>query len=281
MNERLREMLVRARNADGGWPYYAGRQSRIEPTCWAALALGDDGGAQLLASWQRPNGLLVEPATGAVNFAFNGLAALALNQHGKLDPARRVTAALVANKGVKVPGHPQVKQNTRLQGWSWYEGTFSWVEPTAWCLLAVKMLGVSLDGAADRISEAERLVADRACAGGGWNYGNSRVYGQNLLPHVPPSAVAVMALQDRTDQQLVREAVSYLRRASIAEGSTAALALTWLALAVIDIARDGIREALDRRAAIAEELGNICALAMMLYVVDLDRDGGLPMALHL
>ena len=38
----LRQQLLDGRNADGGWGYYRGRVSRLEPTCWALLALGVD-----------------------------------------------------------------------------------------------------------------------------------------------------------------------------------------------------------------------------------------------
>ena len=44
----LRTALLSGRNQDGGWPYYAGKTSRLEPTCAAFLALGptiEAGGA--------------------------------------------------------------------------------------------------------------------------------------------------------------------------------------------------------------------------------------------
>ena len=36
----LSDALLRSRNEDGGWGYYPGKASRIEPTAWAALCLG-------------------------------------------------------------------------------------------------------------------------------------------------------------------------------------------------------------------------------------------------
>ena len=44
---QMRDALVAARNADGGWPYYAGKASRLEPTVFALLALGEDATAIL------------------------------------------------------------------------------------------------------------------------------------------------------------------------------------------------------------------------------------------
>ena len=36
----LQHQLLETRNGDGGWGYEPGRTSRLEPTCWALLALG-------------------------------------------------------------------------------------------------------------------------------------------------------------------------------------------------------------------------------------------------
>ena len=39
MASMLDKRLLDAVRADGGWGYYAGQASRVEPTAWAALAL--------------------------------------------------------------------------------------------------------------------------------------------------------------------------------------------------------------------------------------------------
>jgi hypothetical protein len=67
--------LHQHRNADGGWPYYAGRKSRLEPTSWALLATGAAVTSTPLGTWQHAGGFLVEPSTGEVNIAFNALQA--------------------------------------------------------------------------------------------------------------------------------------------------------------------------------------------------------------
>ena len=69
-------LLWQLRNTDGGWPYYRGRQSRLESTCWALLGTGAGVDTTPLPYWIGADGLLVEPATGQVNYAFNALAAL-------------------------------------------------------------------------------------------------------------------------------------------------------------------------------------------------------------
>ena len=77
----LAESLRRTQNADGGWGYYRGKKSRLEPTCWAALALAgtaDGAAAADLQQWPSTDGLLLERAGGEPNYAFHGLALLAL-----------------------------------------------------------------------------------------------------------------------------------------------------------------------------------------------------------
>jgi hypothetical protein len=279
--DRLRTLLHRTRNGDGGWPYYAGRQSRIEATSWALLALGQDSGASLLEQWRSPGGLLVEPGLGSVNLGFNAIAALALAGAGRpLGPA--IVTSLLDHKGVAGQNtDTRIRQDATLQGWSWTDGTFSWVEPTAWCLLATKRLAREQARAAERIDVAERLLRDRSCQGGGWNVGAAEIYGQQLPAHVPPTAIGLLAMQDRPGDAAVRGAIDFLNREAALEGSTTALALTWIALSALGSPIADLAIKLRDRLTIAEELGNLAAAAMMLYVLDLDASGGRPAAFML
>ena len=49
----LQQLLLAARNPDGGWCHERGRKSRLEPTCWALLALRASGSKfdRVLAEW--------------------------------------------------------------------------------------------------------------------------------------------------------------------------------------------------------------------------------------
>jgi hypothetical protein len=280
---RLRALLDRTRNRDGGWPYYAGRQSRLEATSWVLLALGQEVDASPLERWRSADGLLVEPGIGSVNFAFNAVAALGLAGGASRETlARGVIRALVTHKGVAGPNNGTViRQDATLQGWSWTDGTFSWVEPTAWCTLATKKVAPEDLAARARIDEAERLLRDRSCSGGGWNVGAAEIYGQQLPAHVPPTAVGVLAMQDRPDDPVVRAALDFLRREAHLEGSTTALALTWIALTSCGVSDDGLVAKLRDRVTAAEELGNVAVAALILYVLELHERGGQPAALML
>jgi len=250
------------RNPDGGWPYYRGRRSRLEPTSWAMLATGTPFGSTPLGAWIGQDGLFVEPGTPHANFAFNGLAALAASANGA--PARvlsKLMTGLVVARGEAVPPTDVARMDTSLQGWSWMAGTFSWVEPTAWCTLALKRHG-SGQASAERVAVGERLLRDRVCADGGWNYGNSEVFGQALPAHVPPTAGAVLALQDHPNDALLTRAASFLEVRAPQEGSTSALALSALALGMLnrDVSATTARLAAHVPRAVA--FGNAATLAM-------------------
>ena len=236
----LREFLVQTRNRDGAWPYLAGRQSRLEPTCWAALALGDDQARRTMVSWQQPTGLIVEPANQSVNYAFNGFAALAVATHSP-DHAAKLTTALIAAKGAIVADHPQVQAGLEH---SRVAVVRRHVQLGRTNLLVHAGAQEARAGRKRQRGARERsraALVDRACKDGGWNYGNSEVYRQQLPAHVPPTAIAVLAMQNRVQDPKVGAAISVLRQQAPREGSTLALALCWLALTAVQSATDDSR----------------------------------------
>jgi hypothetical protein len=90
---------------------------------------------------------------------------------------------------------------------------FSWVEPTSWGAIALKTArraGMTSADADARIAEAERLLIDRACRAGGWNFGNATVMNQDLRPYVPTTALTLLALQDRRDDAAVKRGLAFL-----------------------------------------------------------------------
>lgn len=274
--KNLADLLRRGRNGDGGWGYYPGKASRIEPTCWASLFLSRSqnpktelvaGAFRWVASHQRADGFLDDATGGSPNLGFNGLAALALRTAWSLDQSRQLLDALGRTKGLAIGNEKNSRQDNSLQGWSWIEGTFSWVEPTSWCLLALKksmaLMGTRESSA--RIDEAERLLLDRVCRTGGWNYGNSSVLGTELNAYVPTTALALLALQDRRDHSSVQRSLEYLTRHRLAQPSGMALSLTSICLRVYGVAAPDVEE---RLAALGDRhafFNNLHITAMALY----------------
>ena len=289
LNSRLRASLVVAVNPDGGWAYQAGKKSRVEPTCWAALALGarpaDDGNVgracALLRSWQRPDGLIAEPGLPP-NLAFNGLALLVLDWRRRhagdaaAAACARLADALSVAAVLRLRGDAAERQDNRLRGWPWTEGAFSWVEPTAWCLLALKRWRRSAGSrppALDRrISDADAMLIDRACRGGGWNYGNSNMLGQELHAYVPTTAAALLALQDRREEAAVTGGLDFLAANALRETSGMALSLALLALGAYRLRPPGIVESIAGAWERSGFLGNLSATASALCAVEASQD---------
>jgi hypothetical protein len=172
-----------------------------------------------------------------VNVAFNALAAFTwLNRRDLAtdDQRRLLLERLVTDKGVQIQQTPSNRQDNSLQGWSWLDGTFSWVEPTAWGMLALhKALQAGVVSEAPvlaRIAEAERLLIDRSCRDGGWNFGNANVMNQDLFPHLPTTAMALLALQPRRTEPVVARSLAYLESHWQEEPSTLALGLAAICL---------------------------------------------------
>jgi hypothetical protein len=272
----LRATLLSSRNADGGWPYYAGKTSRLEPTSAALLALGA-GIPDVLAvldRWPRRDGLFTDGA-GEINVAFNGLAAIALAPARDRLVARELRSALVRSKGVVIPPSTINRQNNALQGWAWTSDTFTWVESTSTCLLGLKRL-VPAPRTADvatRMAEAEQFLADRVCRGGGWNHGNANMLGRDLPAYVPTTALALLAMHDRLKDPVVVQSVAYLTERRLAEPGGLALALARIALGVYGVDAADVDAALAREWDRSAFIGNLHATALALYALTGARSG--------
>jgi hypothetical protein len=275
----LRSALMSSANAGGGWGYYAGKASRIEPTAWALAALGAPGAehpfdlaphAAFLQRAQQSSGWLADVAGSPVNVGFNALAAILWFARPGLasDAARRaLLAALVSTKGIQVKAVDPGGQDNSLQGWPWIDATFSWVEPTAWGLLALKharRAGATSAEANARIEEAERLLINRTCRTGGWNFGNAVMMAQDLRAYVPTTALGLVALQDRAGEDAVRRSLDFLEAHWRDEISASSLGLSLLALDAFGRRTSEVDAALRAHVDTALSFGNLHGDAIAL-----------------
>jgi hypothetical protein len=280
--EDLRKRLNGAAGPEGGWSYYRGQGSRLEPTAWALIALSatDHTFAEthraafplFLARLSQTDHLLADTGSAVPNYAWNGLTLLALTalQVSAATPVfARIQSALLKAKGIQLTSaDPAVmRQNNQLQAWSWIAGTFSWAEPTAWCLLALKKASARIGDAATRIADAEAVLIDRVCHPGGWNYGNSAVFTQDLRPYVPTSALALLAMQDRRDHPAVANSLTWLEMNATTERSAMALGLAAICLYVFNRPVDAVLAALVEQDTRTKFLGNAHLAAMALYAL--------------
>jgi hypothetical protein len=159
-----------------------------------------------------------------------------------------------------------VHLNDDLIGWSWTAGSFSWVEPTSYCLLALKKMKARLSAEAvkERVDQAELMIYDRMCEGGGWNYGNAAVYGDPLWPYADITALALIALQDhrvRNENQ-----VSLKVLAKTAETTDSGLALGWSSICLSLYGHDNseLRKRLEQKFVKTKFLGETKPIALSI-----------------
>ena len=102
-----------------------------------------------------------------------------------------------------------IAHNPNLKGWPWSAGTHSWIEPTAMAILALKSCGYARH---PRVSEAVRMILDRQLPGGGWNYGNTAVFGKTLRPEPETTGHALAAVAGLVERTEVALSIDYLNR---------------------------------------------------------------------
>lgn len=246
--EAARTFLRQAQHPDGGWPYRMHGQASPEPTCYSLLALSATEdyrtrerlstkdilakGMHWLLSRRSATGALTlqgddEPHWSTALFVMTALrlqSALHEAIPGQPTLHQQSVRWLLSWYGNTSPPREVVTLNGQLRGWPWISDTFSWVEPTSYAVLALKLAGYRTHG---RVREAEELLLDRACETGGWNYGNRIVLGRALVPFPVPTAMAALALQDvHQARQRVEQALAFLHREVSQHPSTLALALS-------------------------------------------------------
>ena len=245
--------LVRRQLPCGGWSaLLSSLQPALEPTCYSLLALGPgpepvearERAQAFLLHMQNPNGSW--PAFAGDDHEgcwLTALAAITLRDSAAAIPARLNglnwllrTAGRESNwfwKWKFRTADRHVRFDPDKFGWPWFPDTVSWVVPTAFAILALNQLRCSCDGfelARSRVDRGIEMLVDRACPGGGWNAGNSVVYGSAVAPHPDDSAVALLALRDRAQDPTVQSSINYLERK--APTLTALWSLAWVMLAL-------------------------------------------------
>lgn len=241
--------LRATQNTDGGWGYFPGKQSWLEPTAYAMLALhgapGSDAAVErswsLVRSWELADGS-VRPGVGIADGTW--VTALLVT----LACVRGVYDENVARSAgwlLRVAGAEhnllmrsfsylnllKTKLDVSHEGWPWRNGNASWIEPTALTLVALKKVKAHFASAEldHRVREGEELVLSRRCSDGGWNCGNPNVLNFDLPSYPESTGLALVGLQGRSAKELARP-LEVARRFRAETKSS--LAKAWLAVAL-------------------------------------------------
>ena len=242
------EFLLRTQNADGGWAYFPGRLSWLEPTVYAMLALWWRADARrslerawpLVESWQLQDGSWRPSAQVRKGTWVTALALLiCLLRNPSDDRCRRGVHWLVHVAGAESSMAMRVASlchmlasdvNVQHKAWPWMAGNASWIEPTVHALVALKHAQAAFKGEgadlASRIRDGEEMILARRGQDGGWNCGNPNVYKIDLPSYPETTALAMLGLQGLDLPGLVDEGWRWLR------GSKSSLANAWLTIAL-------------------------------------------------
>lgn len=242
---------------NGEWPYIEGREMALEPSIWAALACREDTElrqkfVQVLLSKQNADGgwsasQHIENSDWTTGIALLGLRLLgdvSNNDVGKsfqkavhflMDSRADYYKGLVKALYLLWKG-PEYRYP---RGWPWTQGTFDWVEPTAYTLLAIR--GTAFDKEQKRaaaLADAEQFLLDSYCYPGGWDCADRtprelKASEAKTGPHVPypyPSntALALLALQSQKNNPVITKGLDYLT--SPAPDRQSVLGLSWTAI---------------------------------------------------
>lgn len=282
----LARVLASRQLSCGGWSYFHSAQSSVEATTLAALALGPEmpriaePAVDHLRKLQRPDGSWPVFSTDPEGSWTTPLVLCALNISNDASSARpKAFEWLLRQRGRE--GYwfwrwryqtidRNVRFNPQWYGWAWTAGTTSWVIPTSLALIALQQFTVCerSDAARERIRLGTAMLLDRACIRGGWNAGNSLVYGFPLSAHVEPTCVALLALQSNERSEPVDKALQFIAQQVGLTRSIAALAWSILTLFVYQRPIDPLKRKLLTLLEDPDRIQNNATLAMALLALD-------------
>jgi len=212
--------LIEERYVEGvGFANRPGGTYRPDAACWAVMALraaglesdAIDKARRSLAEGQGDDGRVsISPAnpqacwpTPLAVLAWLGAPQYAQSQ----DSAIRF---LLDFKHVGVPEDVEAGQDEDelAAGWPWIAKTHSWVEPTAYALVALRACRRAEH---PRCRQAVRMLIGRQLQAGGWNYGDTVTFGQEMRPMPETTGMALAALAGRTPRETVEHSIAYLR----------------------------------------------------------------------
>jgi hypothetical protein len=202
-----------------GFANRPGGQYRPDATAWAVMSLQMCGvtgqrlraARQSLAASQQDDGRIVLSPDHLTAFWPTPLAVLAWHNSPEFSQFQSLAISFL----LKTTGNHFTRRadspaghDTAIRGWPWIEGTHSWVEPTSLAMIALRVTG---NGKDNRVAEGAWLLLDRQLSRGGWNYGNTTVFGTELAAMPESTGLALSALSGLVDKQDVSRSIIGLK----------------------------------------------------------------------
>ena len=243
------DFLRQAQNPDGGWAYFPGKQSWLEPTTYAMLALDGTSGSgpalerawTLVRSWQTPEGSSRPSGQVAGGTWITAHTVTLACVRGVYDANVRrsvdwMLSVVGAEHGLTMRAASflhllQTKLDVSHEGWPWRNGNAAWIEPTVHTLVALKKVSdhYHSNELERRVREGEALILSRRCSDGGWNCGNPNVLNFDLPSYPETTGLALLGLQGRSGAELAGP-LSVARQ--FRKETKSSLARAWLTIAL-------------------------------------------------
>jgi len=213
----LQQVLKRAQS-DGSYLFRPHQGSRPDATTWSIYILSHAGieadaflsARNYLAHFQLEDGRVCINLDHPEAYWPTPLAILAwegsVSHDQHRNQARRFLLSTSGQHWERNPAHPY-KHDPSIKGWPWIDQTHSWVESTAMSMIALHSTG---DSNHQRLEESTNMLLDRQLSHGGWNYGNTEVFGKELRPAPEDTGAALSALAGRVPESAVHLSISYL-----------------------------------------------------------------------
>jgi hypothetical protein len=216
-NILLNDLLARL-HPSGGIQFTPSREDRPDATAWGTIILSHfkhearvvERSRNYLTRYQMVDGRVIFSADHPESFWPTPLSILAW-ENSKPHKAHQEKAIqfLLNSSGEhweKISESP-LSHDPSLRGWPWIDHTHSWVESTAMAMTALHNAGFSDH---PRLIEATNMLLDRQLPHGGWNYGNTMVFGQELKPSPEDTGAALSALAGRVSQSHIAKSLEFL-----------------------------------------------------------------------
>ena len=251
--EELQALLLKSRNADGGWPSCRGH-SWTEPTALALLSLqGTDLPGKtraLTASWlahqQSPDGGWPPCAAVPISTWVTSLALLALAQESQYSGgcprgivwlSDHIYPEMTALQGF-LEKHLGLSPNQAPGSAPWFPGTAGWVIPTAFSIMALSCWSDRIKNAGyDRaVRRAQAYLLSRRCSDGGWNHGGSSKRSETAPSYPETTGLGLVALANVPTPSLaptIQLAEGFVQQPDSTEG------LCWL---LMGLEAQGVRQ---------------------------------------
>jgi hypothetical protein len=272
----------------GGFPAKAGGKYRPDATAWAILALTISGTKEDALESSRARLVSSQLSDGRVcllpehpdAYWPTPLAVLAWQgSPAHLDQQSRAIEFLINNTGKHWPRKPDdsERHDTNIRGWPWTANTHSWVEPTALSVIALQVAGY---GNHERAREATRMLMDRQLSRGGWNYGNTIVFGQELRPMPENTGMALNALAGRVAEGSIKVSLEYLQIQASSLHTPLSLAWCLMGLGAWVKGPDNAKEQILDSLSLQKNYGNYATPLLSLLIVSYFSNRGITKSLY-